>query len=81
MKKAQVDPLKIVVLFIILAVVAGIVIWMFNSYFGKETEIVGGQISGLQEDKDNDGLVNTIDPCPCDPTNTKNENGVCAKPC
>jgi len=68
--KAQVDPMQIVILFIILAIVAGIVIYIFIKQSGAETGVIEDKISGLKIDTDSDGLPNSADPCPCDPVNT-----------
>lgn len=72
MKKGEIEPMQIVILFIILAVVAGVVIYIFVNYTGKEAGIIGSKIEGLNKDTDNDGVVDTADPCPCDPTPAPN---------
>ncbi len=68
-KKAQVDPMQIIILFIILAVVAGIVIYIFITSSGKQVGVIEKKIGGLEKDTDGDGLADTIDPCPCDTNN------------
>lgn len=65
-KKSQVEPMQIIILFIILAVVAGIVIYMFNTQIGKEKKLTEEQLSGL-EDTDKDGIKNFLDRCPTAP--------------
>lgn len=67
MRKSQVDPMHIIILFIILAVVAGIVIYMFTTQIGKEKGITEKQIGGL-DDTDGDGVANFLDKCPNTPT-------------
>ena len=69
MKKAQVEPIQIIILFIILAVVAGIVIYIFATQSGKASNIIGTKIEGLQKDKDSDGIPDSSDICPCDINN------------
>jgi hypothetical protein len=66
MKRAQVDPLKIIILFIILAVVAGIIIYIFTTQVGKEAKIVEEQLEALG-DEDDDGVANFLDKCPRQP--------------
>ncbi|MFC1728420.1 hypothetical protein ACFLZ7_03080 [Nanoarchaeota archaeon] len=68
MKKAQIDPMKIVILFIILAIVAAIVIYMFNTQAGKSKDIVDEQIGSLG-DADGDGVATFLDKCPKTPKN------------
>jgi len=70
--KAQADPMQIIILFIILAVVAGIVIYIFIKASGKEAGVIEEKIGGLEKDFDGDGLADTIDPCPCD-SSTKSD--------
>ncbi len=77
-KKAQVDPMHLIILFIILAIVAAIVIFAFNTYFGKQTGIVEKQISGFETDHDSDGIPDTVDMCPCD-TSKNNNPDTCDK--
>ena len=70
MKKAQVDPLKIIIAFIVLLIAAGVLIFIFTTQLGKEKGIVEKQIVGL-EDTDDDGVANFIDKCPNTPPNEK----------
>lgn len=66
MRKAQVDPMQIIILFIILAIVAGVVIYIFTTQVGKEKGVTEEQIGGLG-DADKDGVANFLDKCPNQP--------------
>lgn len=65
-RKAQVDPLKVIVLAIILLVVAVIILVIFRTIFGKQAKSLEEQVGGLG-DCDDDGRANFLDPCPKDP--------------
>jgi len=63
--KGQVDPWKVIIGFIIVAVVAGLVLFIFQSQLGKEKEITEKQLEGL-DDTDKDGIPNFLDKCDTD---------------
>jgi prepilin-type N-terminal cleavage/methylation domain-containing protein len=67
------SALEIVVAIIILLVVAVVLLFVFRNYFGKETEVIGEQISSLG-DCDCDGVRNFLDKCPCIAVTAGNEN-------
>ena len=54
MVKAQVDPIKLIVAFIIVGIVAAVVLFGFNRMFSKELSTVDDSIDSLS-DKDGDG--------------------------
>ncbi|MBN2420809.1 hypothetical protein JXB27_00860 [Candidatus Woesearchaeota archaeon] len=62
-KKAEVDPIKIIMIFVILAVVVAILIYYFNTQIGKSKEITEKQFDALG-DEDGDNIANFIDKCP-----------------
>jgi len=53
-KNAQVDPIKLIVAFIVIGVVATIVLFGFNRMFAKEVNNVDSNIDSLK-DSDGDG--------------------------
>ena len=63
MVKAQVDPIKLIVAFIIVGIVAAVVLFGFNRMFSKEIGTIDDSIDSLS-DKDGDGkpdFLNTWD--------------------
>ncbi len=63
MKRAQVEPMQIIILFIILAIVAGILIFVFTGQLSKEKNITSENINKLGDD-DKDNVPNFLDKCP-----------------
>ena len=47
MKKAQADPLKIIIRVIILIIVLAIVLFTFRKYFGQEVAVINMTLSNL----------------------------------
>lgn len=62
-KKGEVDPIKIIMIFVILAVVVAIMVYYFNTQIGKEKAITEGQLDALSTDTDKDGVVDFMDKC------------------
>lgn len=60
MKKAQLNPIEIILLFVVLAVVAGIIIYIFVSQSGQAGKATQSQI----KDTDTDGIPDILDKCP-----------------
>ena len=76
-KKAfEINPLSIIMVFIILLIVAAIVLYGFRTTFGKQTEFAKETLekTTTSGDKDQDGIIDMFDSCPDDPTNKCNEN-------
>lgn len=57
--KGQIDPIKLIVLFILIGVVAAVLIFGFNTLFGKQIGLVDDQMDSL-DDSDNDGKPDFI---------------------
>lgn len=64
MKKAEVDPMKLIILFIILAITAAIVLYIFNTQVSKEKAITESQLDSLTKHSDADGIPDALDQCP-----------------
>ena len=47
MKKAQTDPLKIIIRVIILIIVLAIVLFTFRKYFGQEVTVINTTLANL----------------------------------
>ena len=65
-KKAIELTTSTIVVFALLLIVLVTMIWIFQTYIGKETDIIGEQIESL-EDCDCDDVRNFMDKCPCIP--------------
>jgi len=72
-KKSIELAMNTIIIAMIVIIVALIIIFIFNHYYGKETDIVGKQIKGLEDD-DGDGIANIFDKCP------NNRDPDCEKP-
>jgi len=70
MKKAQVDPMKVIMLAVILIIVVIVILSIFTNLFGKQAKGLSDTIDRLQ-DYDNDGKADFLDSCPCDPINAE----------
>lgn len=57
--KGQIDPIKLIVLFILIGVVAAVLIFGFSNLFGKQIGLVDDQMDSL-DDSDNDGKPDFI---------------------
>lgn len=66
-KRADVEPMSVIVGFIILLVAAGIIIFIFKTQTGKLANSTNQQITGLQQDSDKDGVADVFDKCPNQP--------------
>ena len=66
MKKAQAMAARTIIVFIILLVVLVVMIFIFRTYIGKQSAIIGEQIESFG-DCDCDGASNFLDKCPCIP--------------
>lgn len=64
--KAQAMAARTIIIFIILLVVLVVMIFIFRTYIGKQTRIIGDQIESFG-DCDDDGVANFLDKCPCIP--------------
>lgn len=71
-KKSVELAMNTIIIAVIVLIVALIVIFIFQHYYGKQTDIIGERIEGL-EDSDGDGIANMFDKCPNDPKNTCKE--------
>lgn len=84
-KKADVDPIKVVIGLVLLG---ALVFVFFNVFFpmitGKQAPWFRGQIDYATTDCDGDGVTGLTDPCPCVPTipnpQTKESNQACPAP-
>jgi hypothetical protein len=77
-KKGIELALNTVVVAVLVIVVLAVVVGVFTGLFGKEAEIIGGQISGLDpceasSDFDRDGILNSADACVCIKSGDKND--------
>ncbi len=61
-KKAQVNPMELVIWFIILAVAAAVIIYMFTKQTGGEKSVIDTQIASVQNA--NNALPNLLNTCP-----------------
>ena len=61
---------------IIALVVVGFIFFGPDQLLAKGTKPIGETAGGLSSDYDNDGRVDTIDPCPCD-ANIEPTDGRC----
>ncbi len=59
MTKGQIDPIKLIILFVIIGIVAAVLLFWFNDAFGKEIDIVDDRLDSL-DDQDNDGKPDFI---------------------
>ncbi len=48
--------------------------------FSKSSKPIGDTATGLSLDHDNDGVFDTIDPCPCNANQEKDSEGKCPTP-
>lgn len=76
-KRAQVDPLKVIVSAVILLVVMAVILFVFTDLFGESVGVARDQITGSQ-DFDGDGTMNMFDKCPCNADEEPKE-GKCTK--
>jgi len=51
-----------------------------DQLFAKSTKPIGETAGGLSSDYDNDGIVDSIDSCPCDANQEKDAEGKCSTP-
>lgn len=76
-KKSIELTMNTIVIAMIVLIVALVIIFMFNHYYGKETGIIKGQIEKLEKnqgDSDGDGILDIYDKCPNNPDpNCKSE--------
>ncbi len=90
MKKAQADPMKLIVVAVILLIAMVVIIMIFRGLIGKEAKQAEGTIDKIGADTDCDGANDIIDYCPKDPDVTKKsdvssrsdcKDNLPAKPC
>lgn len=70
-----------VMVFVVISLL--VIIYTFfgpGQLFAKSSKPIGDTASGLSYDYDNDGVFDTIDPCPCNPNNEKDAEGKCPPP-
>lgn len=58
-KGAQIDPIKLIILFVIIGIVAAVLLFWFNKSFGQEIDIIDDRLDSL-DDQDNDGKPDFI---------------------
>ncbi len=81
-KKADVDPLKVIIGAAILLLVAGIIIWgpIRGMLLGKQFPFVGGKTEEVTTDCDEDEIVGLSDQCPCVGSKNKKSDLPCGLP-
>ena len=77
MKKADVDPMHVIVGAALVLLVFVTVTIIYVKYFGDQSRTMKCQVENLKLDCDGDGIVNTLDRCPCD---RENKEGCEKKP-
>ncbi len=62
-KKGVTMSMTLIVTIVILLIVAVSVLFIFRTYFGRQTDVIEEQLDGF-EDEDGDGVRNFLDRCP-----------------
>ncbi|MDP3698176.1 MAG: hypothetical protein Q8R47_01175 [Nanoarchaeota archaeon] len=63
--KKGLSPLGIIGSLLVVAVVVILFLFILNKWLSSQSDIVGGQIGGVQGDADKDSIRNFFDKCPC----------------
>lgn len=74
MKKSQADPMKLIVVAVILLIAMVVIITIFRGVISKETNITITTIDRIGSDSDCDGVQDIFDYCPQDSKVTKKDD-------
>ena len=81
MKRAQADPMKLIVGAVILLVAAFIIIAIFRGIVSKEAGVAKDKVEGITVDTEGDGVSDILDSCPYESDKSKKVDGPCKEGC
>ena len=78
-KGMDVDPIKLIVGFVLIGIVFGLFLYFFTDTFGKQASDIRQKAKESTGDYDRDFVPDIVDKCPCDTSPPgKQEYGGCA---
>lgn len=76
MRRAEVDPLHLIVAAVILLIAMVVIIFIFRGMFAKEANITSENIGKVGSDSDGDGVMDLFDFCPFNSKIAKKEDAL-----